>query len=274
MKRIISAVSVIAAMAVATSAMAQTGGDPRRDQARSLAASGNFAEALKLYDNLTAAGSTDVALYTEATRAAVGAHDLRRAAVYAERRMKIDPNDYNTHAFVPLAYRLGGDEAEAKRTRAEFVSYWKASTDPKVRSQSLFLIDTFRAGPWTVNALQCFEIGGDFGVGYVFDVWGPKAPPLPPDQVAANYRERIVLEHNRLDKKMASEIAGRDVPVRPTLDVLRAGGHATLKWFDGEPPYATLRDIVEQYVANDTDLAIKPPIGGTWNRITCRPASE
>ena len=87
--------------------------------------------------------------------------------------------------------------------------------------------------------------------------------------MAANHRERIVLEHNRLDQKILSELKHEDAPMHPTLDALFANGHATLKWFDGEPSYPVIHDLVSQYVADDKDLASKAPIGNTWSRITC-----
>jgi tetratricopeptide (TPR) repeat protein len=205
----ITAVAIVGAGLIVCSAAAQDDGD-RRQQARSLAASGKLIEALSVYDELRSSGSGDVTLYAEARRTAVAAHDLRRAAVYGERRLKVDPNDYDTRSFIPLAYRLAGDEADAQRSREEFLSYWKASSDPNVRAKPFLLVDRFQTGGWTVYALECMEIAGDYGVGYMFDVWGPKAPPLPPDEVVANHRERIVLEHNRLDQKILSELKHED----------------------------------------------------------------
>jgi hypothetical protein len=243
--------------------------DDRRQQARALATSGKLVEALTIYDELTSTGSSDLTLYTEATRTAAAAQDMRRGAIYRERRLKIDPNDYTTRFTIPLAYRLAGDEVEARRSREEFRAWWKASTDPGVRAQSSLVIDRFKVGPWTVYAVECMEIAGDFGVGYMFDVWGPKAPPLPPEERAANHRERIVLEHNRLDQKILSELKQQDAPIHPTLDLLSAEGHATLKWFDSEPTYPALRDAVSQFVANDKGLAARPPMGNAWSRITC-----
>ena len=262
------------AMALAVSASAQGGNSARREQARALTTAGNAAEALKIYDDLTGTRSTDVSLYMEATRAATGAHDFRRAAVYTERLVAVDPGNYGARVFVPLAYRLAGDESEALRARKEFAAYWKGSADPQVRSKPFLTIDTFRAGNWSVNVIQCLEIGGDFGVGYIFDVWGPKAPPMPPEELAANHRERIVLEHNQLDQKIASEMAHHEVPIRPTLDALSGTGHSTLKWFDGEPSYAVIRDIVGPYIANDKALATQTPMGNNWGRITCQTAGN
>lgn len=113
------------------------------------------------------------------------------------------------------------------------------------------------------------EIAGDFGVGYMFDVWGPKAPPMSPEERAANHRERIVLEHNRLDQRVLSELQHENAPMHPSLDALSGAGHATLKWFDREPTYTAVRDIVNQSVANDKELASKPPVGNRWSQIDC-----
>jgi hypothetical protein len=241
----------------------------RRQQARSFATSGKLVEALSIYDELTNSGSNDLTLYTEATRTAAAAQDMRRGAVYRERRLKIEPNDYNTRSTIPLAYRMAGDEAEAQRSRDEFRAWWKVSADPDVRARSSLVIDRFQAGPWTIYAVECMEIAGDYGVGYMFDVWGPKAPPLPPEEREANHRERIVLEHNRLDQKILSELKHEDTPMRPTLDLLFANGHATLNGFDGEPTYPALRDAVSEFVANDKNLAARPPMGNAWSRISC-----
>lgn len=68
--------------------------------------------------------------------------------------------------------------------------------------------------------------------------------------MAANHRERIVLEHNRLDQKILSELKHENAPMHPTLDALFANGHATLKWFDGEPTYPVIHDLVSQCVTD------------------------
>jgi hypothetical protein len=264
------AVALIGFVGLTFSSAAAQEGSVRREQARTFAASGNFVEALSIYDELTSSGSSDLTLYTEAAHAAAAAQDMRRGAIYRERRLKIDPNDYNTRFTIPLAYRLAGDETEARRSREEFRAWWKASTDPSVRAQPSLVIDRFKVGPWTVYAVECMEIAGDYGVGYMFDVWGPKAPPLPPEERAANHRERIVLEHNRLDQKIMSELKQENAPMHPTLDLLSAQGHATLKWFDSEPAYPALREAVTQFVANDKGLAARPPMGNAWSHITCR----
>lgn len=264
--------ALVGVLAIIASAAAQDGEASQRDQARSLAASGNLADALKIYDDLTASGSSEIALYNEAKQAAIAAHDLRRAAVYSERRIKIDPQDYETRTFIPLAYRVAGDEKEAARAREDFIAYWKASSDPNVRSKPFLLIDMFRAGAWSVHVIQCTEIGGDFGVGYIFDIWGPKALPLPPEQLAENHRGRIVLEHNRMDQKIMSEIEHKESPIKPTLDALFANQHVTLKWFGEEPPYGVIRDVVGSYVANDKEIAAKAPLGNSWRGLTCLPA--
>ncbi|HLX14794.1 MAG TPA: hypothetical protein VKS24_06260 [Bradyrhizobium sp.] len=152
----------MAIILIDSQAVAQNG-DARREQARSFANSGKLSEALSIYDELTSSGSRDLTLYAEATRTAAAAQDMRRAAIYRERRLKIDPDDYNTRSTISLAYQLAGDEAEARRSRDEFRAFWKASTDPKVRAQPSLVIDRFQAGPWTIYAVECMEIAGDYG---------------------------------------------------------------------------------------------------------------
>jgi hypothetical protein len=265
---------LFAIIAASQAAQAQpTEQSSRRDQARALAASGKLQEALSIYDGLTARGSKDPTLYAEARHAARDAHDMKRIAIYAERQIAIDPDDFGTRQLIAMAYRVAGDEANAQRSVAEFTSYWKASKDPQIRSKPFLLIDSFRAGTFTVNVIQCLELGGDFGVGYIFDVWGPKALPLPPEELAANHRARIVLEHNRIDQRIKSELTHTDAPVTPTLDALDGAGHKTLQWFKDEPAYAVIRGMVERYVANDKGLAARTPMKSSWTRITCQPAS-
>ncbi|HLX14795.1 MAG TPA: hypothetical protein VKS24_06265 [Bradyrhizobium sp.] len=78
-----------------------------------------------------------------------------------------------------------------------------------------------------------------------------------------------MLEHNLLDQRILSELKHENAPMHPSLDVLSGTGHATLKWFDREPSYTAVRDAVEQFVANDKELASKPPVGNSWSRIEC-----
>lgn len=245
-----------------------------RKQAQSLATSGKLSEALAVYDKLTASGAADASLYDEARAVAMRAGDIRRVAVYAERQLKVDPHNGRLRELVAVAYQVANDDKNAQRAREEYLAYWKASTDPKVRSQPLFMIDSFKAGAFTVNVLQCTEIGGDFGVGYMFDIWGPKAPPLAPSEAAANHRGRIVLEHNQMTRRVMSELSKKEVPVMPTLDALYNDAHVTVQRFADEPPYAMLRRIVAKYVANDQRLNTSPSFSGArLAQIYCLPAN-
>src|SRR5262245_32340077 len=91
-------IGVLLALTVLTAASAAVELTPdnnlRREQARSLAASGKLAEALSIYDELIAAGPADIALYAEARNAARAAHDMRRNAAYSERQLEADPTNY------------------------------------------------------------------------------------------------------------------------------------------------------------------------------------
>jgi hypothetical protein len=267
--RLLFVISLIATCWIGGSAAAEDGVDPRRVQAQSLVSSGKPAEALPIYDELTAAGSSDPALYSEASRAAAAAHDMRRVAVYLERNINTHPYNYILRHILPFAWRIAGDEAQAQRSREAYIGYWKASTDPTLRSSRSFRIDRFSAGNATVEVYQCVEIAGPLGVGYAFEIFAPANPPADPNALAQAQRQRIVLEHDRnVQEFLAKQLNKPDV-VRPSLDLLSPGTHTTLRWFDAEPDYPTIRDIVAQYVASETDLPSKPPMGNAWAGLTC-----
>jgi len=268
MKRMI-AVVIVATCWIGASVAAEEGADPRRAQAQSLVAAGKPAEALPIYDELTAAGSTDSSLYNEASRAAVAAHDMRRGATYIERKIKLEPNNYVLRYLMPFAWRMAGDEARAQRAGEDFIAYWKTSTDPILRSRRSFRIDQFSAGNATVEVEQCIEIAGPLGVGYMFEIFAPANPPPSPAELAQTHRERIVLEHDRAVHELLAKQLNKPDVVRPSLDLLSPAGHVTLKWFDAEPDYASLREIVAKYVAGEQDLASKPPMGNAWAGLTC-----
>lgn len=194
--RLCAVLAILLALGTYSTVRAQTP-DPRRDQARALASSGKFADALALYDTLTASGSTDLALYGEAANVAKAAGDMKRLGLYSERQSKIDPGDAHLRMLAPLAYQIAGDDADALRLRQDYLAFRKASTDPKINSQSFFMIDRFRVGAYMVNALECPEIGGKFGIGYIFDVFGPKDTPLTQAEMLPNHREKIVVEHDQ-----------------------------------------------------------------------------
>ncbi|TAI65815.1 hypothetical protein CWO89_11555 [Bradyrhizobium sp. Leo170] len=272
--RSVMAIVLLAICCIGGPVAAEENIESRRAQARALAAAGKPAEALPIYDDLTLSGSLDSALYKEATQAAAAAHDMRRVPLYMERRVKADPSDYTTRSIIALAWRVAGDEAQAKRSREDYLAFWRASTDPRVRAIPFLAIDQFSAGDSTVYAYQCVEVAGDFGVGYMFEVYTPMGPPLPLTEAIKNHRQRIVLEHNKMTQKVLSELNKRDGPPVPTLDLLTPDRHATLQMFDGEPDYPMLRDIVAKYVANEQDLASKPPMGRAWNHIRCLTESK
>jgi hypothetical protein len=259
----------IASCWVGAAIAAEENTNSRLEQARSLVTSGRPAEALPIYDELTSIESTDLNLLKEAGRVAIAARDHRRIAMYLERRLHADPSDFGARSAVAAAWRDAGDETQAKRSREDYVAYWKTSTDPKVRGTPFLVIDHFRTANATVMVEQCLEIAGDFGVGYVFNIYAPLGPPLSQDEVLKNYRQRIVLEHNKTTQKVLSELKHQEVPPVPTLDLLMPTGHRTLKFFDAEPDYETIRDIVGKFVESEGDLSSRPPMSGAWGRIWC-----
>jgi hypothetical protein len=259
----------IAMCSTAALAAAENGADSRREQAQSLVATGKPAEALPLYDELTAAASPDAALYKEALRAAAAAHDKRRTAIYFERQAKAAPDDFVLQSLIAYAWRMAGDEAEARRAGADFIVYWKASTNPALRARPFFRIDQFGTGNATVTVYQCVEVAGKLGVGYLFDIATPTIPPPPPGESPLTPRQRIVLEHDRAVQELLAKQLNKPDVVRPSLDLLSPGQHATLRWFDAEPDYLAVRDIVGKYVVSEGDLASKPPMGNAWAGLTC-----
>jgi hypothetical protein len=261
--------ALVATCWIGASAAAESGADPRREQARSLVASGKPADALPIYDELTASGSSDATLYKEATQAAVAAHDRRRTAIYAEGQVTAEPDNVILHSLVAYAWRMAGDEAQAPRAGEDFIAYWKASTNPAVRARPLFRIDRFDTGNATVTVYQCVEIAGKLGVGYLFEISTPTSPPPQPSEAALTQRQRIVLEHDRAVQELVAKQLNKPDAVRPSLDLLSPGTHATLRWFDAEPDYPTLRDVVGKYVVSEGDLTSKPPMGNAWAGLTC-----
>jgi hypothetical protein len=121
------AATIIAACWINGSVAEEQGGGDQRQQAQALVASGKPAEALPIYDELTAAGSSNPSLYSEATPAATAAHDMPRAAIYFERHVKAEPDNFILRSLVPYVWRLAGDEAKAKQAATDYIAYWKAS---------------------------------------------------------------------------------------------------------------------------------------------------
>jgi hypothetical protein len=263
------AAAIIVACWINCSAAEEQGGNDRRQQAQALVASGKPADALPIYDELTAGGSSDPSLYTEASRAATAAQDMRRAATYIERHVKAEPDNFVLPSIVAYAWRLAGDEAKAQQAAKDYIAYWKASTNPVLRAHPYFRIDQFTAGNATVEVQQCVEIAGRLGVGYVFDVFAPEnTPQSSGGSPAPIFRQRIVLEHDRAVQELLAKQLNKPDVVRPSLDLLTSNSHATLNWFDSEPDYATLRAIVVKLLAG-ADVSSNPPMGKAWAGLTC-----
>jgi hypothetical protein len=258
-------VALVASIAVAGAAEPD---DARRAQAAALVKSGDLAGALALYDALTQAGSTDPTLYGEAIRTAQAAEDFRRNAVYRERQLKIDPDNFRVRQVIPILYRVAGDEANAGRSRGELIAFWKAATDPAIRAQPSFTIDRYEVGRWVVIVNECFEIAGTFGVGYQFNVLLAKSGAWTP----ADLRSVIVLEHDQLAGRLQHQADTPDTPIRPSLDVYEAGTHKTLQFFDADPAYPALREIVRHYVSANAALVDRGPVSGA--AVTCATASR
>jgi hypothetical protein len=261
--------SVIVTCWVSGAAATEQGDADRRQQAQALVTSGKPAEALPIYDELTAAGPSDPSLYSEASRAASAVHDMRRVATYIERASKAEPDNFVLPSLVVLVWRQAGDEAKAQEAARNYIAYWKASTNPILRGHPLFKIDRFSTGNASVEVQQCVEIGGKLGVGYVFDIFSPAGAPQSPGNPEPAHRQRIVLEHDRAVQELLAKQLNKPDVVRPSLDLLSPDAHVTLKWFDKEPDYLTLRAIVVKYVTDEGDLSTKPEMGKSWSGLTC-----
>ena len=201
---------------------------------------------LPIYDELTLIGSNEPKLYQDAVVAATGARDFRRAALYGERRLQVDPDDFAARERLAFSYHMAGDVEAFNKARASAFQYRLSTNDPRIVSNRL-MIDLFDVGNFRVFTQECYKRAGPLRIKYRFDVRerDPNAPG------GMSLRSYLVLENRESDDEIAKEHG--DIRPRFFLDAFENNKsvHKTIQPFIGEPSYDVVKARVAQYLQDN-----------------------
>lgn len=241
-----------------------------RDKAKAFLRQGHPELALPIYDKLTATGSRDVQIYQDAFAAAMGAHDFHKAALYSERQLQIEPDNFAVIEALALPYHLAGDVDGFKRARDRAFRYRLTTTDPRILSNRL-LFDFFELDNLRVFANECYQADAPLRVKYRFDIH-ERDSTAPAGQV---FRSYIVLENSEADDKVALELTGDKRP-HFSVDAFEENKtvHRTIQPYIGEPSYQVVKSRVAQYLREHKAVSSSSAPAGRTFIADCSPITK
>jgi hypothetical protein len=241
-----------------------------RAKAQAFVQQGHPELALPIYDELTATGSKDVQIYQDALAAATGARDFHRAAVYGERQLLVEPDNFAVRERLAFSYHLAEDVDGFNKARDSVFRYRLSTTDPRILSNRL-IFDFFDLGGLRVFAQECYKSVGPLRIKYRFDIF-ERNSNAPGGQTLRSY---IVLENPEADDKIAQELTG-DTRPHFSLDAFEENKtvHKTIQPYIGEPSYEAVKSRVAQYLQDNKIITSSSAPAGRAFNADCSPITS
>jgi len=225
--------------------------------------------ALPIYDALTATGSKDVQIYQDALTAATRARDFRRAALYGERQLLVEPDNFAVRERLAFSYHLAGDVDGFNKARDSAFRYRLSTTDSRILSNRL-VFDFFELGGLRVFTQECYKSAGPLRIKYRFDIFelNSNAPS------GQTFRSYVVLENPEKDDKIAQELTG-DTRPHFFLDAIEENKtvHKSIQQYIGEPSYEVVKSRVAQYLRDNKSISSSSAPGRAFN-ADCSPITS
>lgn len=204
-------------------------------------------------------------LLKQASTLAIELQDYPDALRFSQQLLAITPNDFGIRAVMPVLFNMLHDQPNFERATADLTQVWKDSSDPTIKGRKSFLLEGFKIDDYSVIARQCFEIGGRFGVKYLFLFGRPNEPV-----------SKITLEVNYLEGLIDAEIKKtHDVYPAISMDAYSGGTHKTLMLTspgpnNKEPDYNTMREKVVAYLKSPSAaISSQTMPGGRQFAVDC-----
>jgi hypothetical protein len=241
-----------------------------RTKAQAFLQQGHPELALPIYDELTATGSKDGQIYQDAVATATRARDFHRAALYGERQLQIEPENFDVRERLALSYHLAGDVDGFKKARDSAFRYRLSTTDPRIVSNRL-IFDFFDLGDLRVFTQECYKSAGPLRIKYRFDIF-ERNSTAPSGQTLRSY---IVLENPEVDDKVAQELTGDKSP-HFSLDAFEESKtvHRTIQPYIGEPSYEAVKSRVAQYLRDNKIISSSSAPAGRIFNADCSPITK
>jgi tetratricopeptide (TPR) repeat protein len=204
-------------------------------QAESLAAAGQYEQALALYQQIIAREPTAKLSYCRAGTAAAGTGALPLAIDYDKTCKQLFPNSIEPRGELVKLYQITGDLAARDRERQELLYLHRASADPQAKAADHYLRDIFAVGAQNIAVWEYFDLVGAWPSRYRFFVLSDTGNTLYSlglsSSTAANLNAEKLLGHPTKNWVFH-------------LDLENRGTVTTLKVFDGEPGYDAVKPLV------------------------------
>ncbi len=204
-------------------------------QAETLAAAGEYEQALALYQQIIAREPTAKLSYCRAGTAAAGTGALPQAIEYYRTCKKLLPESIEPRAELVKLYQITGDIAARDLERADLLYLHKTAADPQTKAADHYLRDIFAVGALNVAVWEYFDLVGAWPSRYRFFVL---------DETG---RERYALA---LSSSTAANSNAEKLLGHPTkdwvfhLDLERGDVVTTVKVYEGEPGYDSVKPLV------------------------------
>ncbi len=217
----------------------------RLDEAQALIAARRYEEALDILDQVVARDPDSVQASEFASIAASRAGLFERATVYLENLVRLMPRDLGTRFAHLQGLVFAGDRAGHDRAREAFVKYWRESDDSEVKNWPFFPIEVYRGQTFDIRAMQYFELFGPNPILYKFLI--TRRDSSSAGFISLGSYEKI----NQIEKEIGRLPDGVrlfHLDGYSPSETHQYGSHYTYAFYEGEPSYWDIRDIVIEVV--------------------------
>jgi len=192
-----------------------------------------FAEAVPILEALARDYESEDLLWNLGI-AATEIHENDKALKAWLQYRKLSPDDWRGRAKLVQVYQATGNMKARDDERAALISLWEKGADADLKKQSTFCREQIIEADRRVFVMEHFHPDGEFMVFYSFEVRAPGAEDY-----------RISLGSYEGTNQVGWESGRRPRSVRLFhLDLYRPKLHATYAFYEGQPPYETVRENV------------------------------
>lgn len=125
-------------------------------------------QALTLFQQAIAADPQDAAANLLAASTEITLFAPADAVRYGERALALEPGNWKVHTTLVTAYAMAGDVPHREAERGFLRKAHDNPALPDARATSGFLLDTFKAGMYNVDAVEYFKPLGKYNTYYRF----------------------------------------------------------------------------------------------------------
>jgi tetratricopeptide (TPR) repeat protein len=209
---------------------------------------GDNAAALGIFRQVITADPSDIVAYNVAGNCSLGLKDYSSAIDYFKHALQLRPDEYHNLSGLIRAYTSAGMTTERDELRKHIEELAHADQLPPTFN---YVFDTFDAGDKKIEVAEFPKIQGFFGERYRFKAFNS----------AGKLIFCVVLESDSMEQPAWAKAHPTEAAAggrRFSLDGYASDSHSTYAFYDGEPPYAQVREEAKQVLSRK-----KPAISQT-----------